>query len=136
MSQKKNLNKTTETEIICFSPLRGAKNRVMSVYVLLRTVVPRLLRAKVDSHNGGHTTSYYLWPPRLPGYSLLYINYDHRSLIEASNCVVLVLNTCGENRARLRRGGIAVASCTSTEQLLDAAQLLNAEQLLAERLLA
>jgi len=26
-------------------------NRIMSVYVLLRTVVPRLLRAKVDRHN-------------------------------------------------------------------------------------
>jgi len=48
--------------------------------------------------------------------------------------VVLVLNTCGENRARLRRGGIAVASCPSTEQLLDAERLL-AERLLAERLL-
>jgi len=50
--------------------------------------------------------------------------------------VVLVLNTCGENGARLRRGEIAVASCPSTEQLLDAAQLLDAEQFLAERLLA
>ena len=48
--------------------------------------------------------------------------------------MVLVLNTCGENRARLRRGGIAVASCPSTEQLLDAEQLL-AERLLAEQLL-
>jgi len=48
--------------------------------------------------------------------------------------VVLVLNTCGENRARLRRGGIAVASRPSTEQLLDAEQLL-AERLLAEQLL-
>ena len=67
-------------------------------------------------------------------------------MIEASNCVVLVLNMRGENRARLRRGGIAVASCPSTEQLLDAEQLfadrllaeqlLDAEQLLAERLLA
>ena len=44
--------------------------------------------------------------------------------------MVLVLNTCGENRVRLRRGGIAVASCPSTEQLLDP------EQLLAARLLA
>ena len=34
------------------------------------------------------------------------------------------------------RGGIAVASCPSTEQLFDANQLLDAEQLLAERLLA
>jgi len=50
--------------------------------------------------------------------------------------VVLVLNTCGENRARLRRGDIAVASCPSTEQLLDAELLLDAEQPLAERLLA
>ena len=50
--------------------------------------------------------------------------------------MVLVLNTCGENRARLRRGGIAVASCPSTKQLLDAEQLLDTEQLLAERLLA
>jgi len=48
--------------------------------------------------------------------------------------VVLVLNTCGENRSRLQRGGIAVASCPSIEQLLDAEQLL-AERLLAERLL-
>ena len=48
--------------------------------------------------------------------------------------MVLVLNTCGENRARCRRGGIAVASCPSTEQLLDAEQLLP-EQLLAEQLL-
>ena len=48
--------------------------------------------------------------------------------------MVLILNTCGENRARLRRGGIAVASCPSTEQLLDAEQLL-AERLLAEQLL-
>jgi len=47
--------------------------------------------------------------------------------------VVLVLNTCGQNRARLRRSGIAVASCPSTEQLLDAEQLL-AERLLAEQL--
>jgi len=38
--------------------------------------------------------------------------------------VVLVLNTCGENRARLRRGGIAVASCPSTEQFLDAEHFL------------
>ena len=106
----------------------------MSVYVLLRTIVPRLLRAKVDRHNWGTTTSYSLWPPRLPGYSLLCINYDHQSLIEASNCVVLVINTCGENRVRLRRGGITVVSCPSTEQLLDAEQLL-AERLLAERLL-
>jgi len=106
----------------------------MSVYVLLRTVVPRLLRAKVDRHNWGPITSYSLWPPRLPGYSILYINYDHLSLIEASNCAVLVLNACGENRARLRRGGITVASCPSTEQLLDAGQLL-AERLLAEQLL-
>jgi len=75
----------------------------MSVYVLLHTVVPRLLRAKVDRHNWGPTTSYYLWPPSLPGYSSLYINYDLQSLIEAFNCVVLVLNTFGENRARLRR---------------------------------
>jgi len=75
----------------------------MSVYVLLHTVVPRLLRAKVDRHNWMPTTSYYLWPPSLPGYSLLYINYDLQSLIEAFNCVVLVLNTFGENRARLRR---------------------------------
>ena len=43
--------------------------------------------------------------------------------------MVLVLNTCRENRARLRRGGIAVASCPSTEQILDAERLL-AEQLL------
>jgi len=100
-------------------------NRIMSVYVLLRTVVPRLLRAKIHRHNWRPTTSNYLWPPRLPGYSLLHIYYDHRSLIEASNCVVLVLNTCGENRARLRRGDIAVASCPSTEQLLDAEQFLN-----------
>ena len=63
-----------------------------------------------------------------------YINYDHWSLIEASNCVVLVLNTCGENRARLRRGGIALATCPSTEQLLHAEQLL-VERLLAEQLL-
>jgi len=48
--------------------------------------------------------------------------------------VVLVLNTCGENRARLRRGGIVVASCPSTEKLLDAEQLL-VERLLAEQLL-
>ena len=48
--------------------------------------------------------------------------------------MVLVLNTCGENGARLRRGGIAVASCPSTEQLLDAEQLLD-ERLLAEQLL-
>jgi len=48
--------------------------------------------------------------------------------------VVLVLNTCGENGARLRRGDIAVASCPSTEQLFDAEQLL-AERLLAEQLL-
>jgi len=48
--------------------------------------------------------------------------------------VVLVLNTYGETRARLRRGGIAVVSCPSTEQLLDAEQLL-AERLLAEQLL-
>jgi len=48
--------------------------------------------------------------------------------------VVLVLNTCGENRARLRRGGIAVPSCPSTEQFLDAEQLL-AERLLTEQLL-
>jgi len=46
-------------------------NRIMSVYRLLRTVVPRLLRAKVGRHNWGPTTSYYLWSPRLPGYSLL-----------------------------------------------------------------
>ena len=38
--------------------------------------------------------------------------------------MVLVLNKCEENRARLRRGGIAVASCPSTEQLLDAEQFL------------
>ena len=57
-------------------------------------------------------------------------------MVETSNCVALVLNTCRENGARLRRGGIAVASCPSTEQLLDAQQLLNAEQFLAERLLA
>ena len=79
-------------------------NRIMSVYMLLRTVVPRLLWAKVDRHNWGPTTSNYWWPPRLPEYSLLHINYHHRSLIEASNCVVLVLNTCGENGVRLRRG--------------------------------
>jgi len=48
--------------------------------------------------------------------------------------VVFFLNTCGENGARLRRGGIAVASCPSTEQLLDAEQFL-AERLLAEQLL-
>ena len=48
--------------------------------------------------------------------------------------MVLVLNTCGENRARLRRGGITFTSCPSTEQLLDAEQLL-AERLLAEQLL-
>jgi len=33
--------------------LAGNLNRIMSVYVLLRTVVPRLLRAKVDRHNEG-----------------------------------------------------------------------------------
>jgi len=49
--------------------------------------------------------------------------------------VVLVLNACGENGARLRRGDIAVPSCRSTEQLLDAERLL-AERLLEERLLA
>jgi len=48
--------------------------------------------------------------------------------------VVFVLNTCGENRARLRRGDIAVASCPLTEQLLDAEQLIT-ERLLAEQLL-
>jgi len=111
-------------------------NRIMSVYVLLRTVVPCLLRAKVDRHNWGPTTSCYLWSPRLTGYSLLYFNYDHQSLIETFNCVVLVLNTCGENRARLRRDDIAIASCPSTEQILDAEQLLDAEKLLAEQLLA
>jgi len=50
--------------------------------------------------------------------------------------VVLVLNTCGENGAHLQRGDIAVASCPSTEQLLDAEQLLDTEQFLAERLRA
>ena len=29
----------------------ASRNRIMSVYVPLRTVVPRLLRAKVDRHN-------------------------------------------------------------------------------------
>ena len=55
-------------------------------------------------------------------------------MIEASNCVVLVLNACGENGARLRRSDIAVTSCPSTEQLLDGEQLL-AKLLLAEQLL-
>ena len=48
--------------------------------------------------------------------------------------MVLVVTTCGENRARLQRGGITVASCPSTEQLLNAEQIL-AEQILAEQLL-
>ena len=41
-----------------------------------------------------------------------------------------------ERIGRAITGGIAVASCPSTEQLVDAKQLLDAEQLLAERLLA
>jgi len=104
----------------------------MSVYIALAH--RRAAFAAGKSRYNRPTTSYSLWPPRLPGYSLLYISYDHLSLIEASNSVVSVLNTCGENRARLRRGSIAVASCPSTEQLLDAEQLL-AERLLAEQLL-
>jgi len=59
--------------------LKKVNNRIMSVYLLLCTVVLRLLHAKVDRHNWGSTTSYYLWSPRLPGYSLLHFNYDHQS---------------------------------------------------------
>jgi len=34
---------------------RFVKNRIMSLYALLRTVLPRLLQAKVDRHNWGPT---------------------------------------------------------------------------------
>jgi len=56
-------------------------------------------RQIVDWHNWGPTTSYSLCPPRSPGYSLLFVNYDHRSSIGKPVCVVLVLNTCGESKS-------------------------------------
>ena len=80
-----------------------------------------------------------MWSPLLPGYSLLFINYDHRSLIKTSKCVVLVLKTCGEDGAR-RRGGRSRSHVMFfkrvsrlTEKLL--AQLLLAERLVAEQIL-
>jgi len=71
----------------------------MSVYGLSRTVVPHLLQANSRLTPGGPTSSYCLWPPRSPGHSLLFVNYDHRSSIRKPVCVVLVLNTCGESRS-------------------------------------
>ena len=56
-------------------------------------------RQIVDWHSWGPTTSNCLWPPRSPGYSLLFVNYDHWSSIRKPVCVVLVLNTCGESRS-------------------------------------
>jgi len=63
------------------SPLLAAKaaNRIMSVYGFSRTVVPHLLQQIVDWHHWWPTTSYCLWPPRSPGFSLLIVNYDRRS---------------------------------------------------------
>ena len=41
----------TNAAIYCLTSILPLDNRIMSVYVLLRTVVPHLLRAKVDRHN-------------------------------------------------------------------------------------
>jgi len=72
----------------------------MSVYGLWRTVVLHLLHAKiVDRHHWGPTTSYCLWPSLSPGYSFLFINYDHWSLIKSPVCMALVLSTCGKSKS-------------------------------------
>ena len=108
-------NKPTTKKIRATSPECVTKS---CLYVGSRALLCRFYcRQIVDRHHWGPTTSYSLWFQLLPGFSLLFVNYDHWSLVGNLVRVVLVLDTCGGRCEGVNGRRCCYSCCQNMDQV-------------------